>query len=88
MVMKDDFHLVDLISQATTVQRLLNGRSVVEKIAWLSAHGKLSKRERETPEWPDIYEFESKTGIECILILQGDVFRFFVGGHRFSDVEI
>jgi hypothetical protein len=88
IAMKDDFHLVDLISQASAVQRLLNGKSVMEKIAWLSAHGKLSQREKKTTEWPDIYDFETKTGMECILILQGNVFRIFLGDHHFSNVEI
>jgi hypothetical protein len=37
--MKEDFHLIDLISQAGAVQPLLRGKSTEEKIEWLSAHG-------------------------------------------------
>ena len=86
--MKDDFHLVDLISQASAVQRLLNGKSVMEKIAWLSAHGKLSQREKKTTEWPDIYDFETKTGMECISFYKEIYSVFFLEIITFSNVEI
>ena len=35
----DDFHLIDLASQAYAVQRHLRGRPASEKLAWLSERG-------------------------------------------------
>lgn len=39
--MSGTFHLLDLTSQATAVQRLLSRQSEAEKLAWLGAHGRL-----------------------------------------------
>jgi hypothetical protein len=82
--MKDTFHLVDLVSQVAAVQYLLNGKSVAEKLAWLSEHGKLSKMDKKTP--PDTCVFESTTGMECTFVVQGNACRF-VGDHCLSTTE-
>ena len=83
--MKDDFHLLDLVSQAAAVQRILRGKSTTQKLAWLSAHGKVVQVEKKMREWPDTYSFESSTGATCAFILQEDVFRF-VGDHHLFTV--
>jgi hypothetical protein len=85
--MKDNFHLLDLLSQAAAVKQLLNGKTANEKLSWLSTHGKLSQMERRLPEWPDTYLFKSRTGAECFLILQGDILRF-VGDNHLTNIEI
>jgi hypothetical protein len=78
--MERDFHLIDLVSQAGAVQRLLHGKSADEKLAWLSARGKIAKMEKKFAEWPDTYFFTSTTGAECAFVIQGDVLAF-VGDH-------
>jgi hypothetical protein len=85
--MKDDFHLLDLISQAAAVKRLLHGKSANEKLAWLSSRGKITQMEKRMPEWPDTYFFKSATGAECTFILQEDILRF-VGDNHLTNIEI
>jgi hypothetical protein len=84
--MKDDFHLVDLASQADAVQHLLNGKSATEKLTWRSSHGKISRMEKKMPEWPDTYFFESATGVTCGFVVQGNVFRI-LGDHCVTAIE-
>jgi hypothetical protein len=85
--MKDNFHLLDLLSQAAAVKQLLNGKTANEKPSWLSTHDKLSQMEKRLPEWPDTYLFKSRTGAESFLILQGDILRF-VGDNHLTNIEI
>jgi hypothetical protein len=75
--MSDDFHLLDLPSQALAVQRLLSGRPEWEKLAWLSAHGRLVSIETRVPSDCPIYLFESVLGLRCAFFITGDEFVFF-----------
>lgn len=85
--MSDAFHLVDLVSQAAVVQRLLRETSTEEKLSWLSARGKVSKMPKKRSEWPDTYYFESTMGRQCAFVIQGDDFLF-AGDHHFFTVPI
>jgi len=81
------FHLLDLVSQASVIQRLLGGMSIEEKISWLSAHGKVTQLDKKLPEWPDTYHFESTIGIQCAFVIKGDDFLF-VGDNHFFTVPV
>ena len=85
--MEAEIHLIDLVSQAGVVQRSLRGKSAEEKLAWLATRGKITKMEKNMPEWPDTYFFESTMGTECGFVLDGDVFHF-VGDHHLFTVPI
>ena len=63
--MRDDFHLVDLRSQAASVQSLLRGRSGAEKLEWFSLHGSITPRPKEMPDERQSYWFESRMGVAC-----------------------
>jgi hypothetical protein len=78
--MRDDFHLVDLVSQATAVQSLLCGKSADEKIEWLSSHGSLIPVPKRRPDQHQSFWFESQTRVKCAFFLDGDEFVFF-GDH-------
>ncbi len=65
MPVVSDFHLIDLVSQAAAVQRLLRGKSPTEKLDWLAIRGKISHMPSVVPGWPDVYFFESSIGIQC-----------------------
>ena len=78
--MPDTFHLLDLPSQALAVQRHLSGLPAAEKLAWLSAHGRLDPVVTSTPESRPVYRFESTIGLECAFFIDGDQFVFF-GDH-------
>jgi hypothetical protein len=76
----DAFHLLDLPSQALAVQRLLAGRPEAEKLAWLSARGRLVPIETRVPGGRPVYQFESAVGLQCAFFIDGDEFVFF-GDH-------
>ena len=78
--MHADFHLVDLVSQATAVQSLLRGKSADEKIEWLSSHGSIIPVPNQSPNQHQSFRFESQTRVECAFFLDGDEFVFF-GDH-------
>ena len=78
--MSDGFHLLDLPSQAPAVQRLLQGRTEDEKLAWLAAHGQLTQIPIAIPGVRPTYNFVSSIGMECIFFIDGDEFVF-VGDH-------
>ena len=67
---------MDLSSQAVAVERLLQGRTADEKIAWLSEHGKLVPMSKRDPHWPDTYFFESYLGLLCAFFFRGDKLVF------------
>ena len=83
--MKEGFHLLDLVSQAAVVQRLLRGKSTSEKLEWLSARGTVSQMEKKETTWSDTYHFVSTIGAKCTFVIQEDRFRF-VGDHHFFSV--
>jgi len=74
------FHLVDLRSQAASVQSLLRGRTLAEKLEWLSSHGSLTLKPLEFPDERQTFLFESRMGVGCAFFLDGDEFVF-VGDH-------
>ena len=48
--MSEGFQLIDLVSQAGAVRRLLAGKTDSEKLAWLSERGRLDTVAREYPD--------------------------------------
>ena len=78
--MKEDFHLIDLISQAGAVQSLLRGKSTEEKIEWLSAHGTITLKPKTQQNERQSFWFESPTKTTCCFFLDDDEFVF-IGDH-------
>ena len=72
---RDNFHLIDLASQAAAVQALLAGRPPEEKLAWFAAHGKLAAAPGTRPG-PQVYLFESFIGRQCLFFISGDSLVF------------
>ena len=56
--MSEEFHLIDLVSQAGAVWKLLAGKTDAEKLAWLASRGKLEPVIM-TPDRRQTYLFES-----------------------------
>jgi len=77
--MSEDFHLVDLVSQARAVQRILVGTTDTEKLAWLAERGKLEPA-AVRPGGRQIYRFESVNRQEAVFFLDAGEFVF-VGDH-------
>jgi hypothetical protein len=77
-MLRDDheFHLIDLASQAHAVQRLLTGRPVEEKLAWLAERGELSLVSAADGRFPDTYSFRSRLGFEIAFFIRDDRFVF------------
>lgn len=86
-VVVSDFHLIDLVSQAAAVQRLLRGKSPAEKLEWLAMRGKISHLPVVVPGWPDRYFFESSIGMQCAFAFMEDDFFHFCGDHHFFVVR-
>ena len=78
--MRDDFHLVDLVSQAPAVQSLLRGKTVDEKLAWFSSHGTITPKPKTTPDERQCFLFESPARAACCFFIDGDEFVF-IGDH-------
>jgi len=77
--MSQDFHLIDLVSQAAAVQRLLAGKTDSEKLAWLAARGKVEPV-LMTPDGRQTYHFESVTKQEAAFFFDAGELVF-VGDH-------
>ncbi len=75
-----DFHLLDLPSQAIAVQHLLKGQSPEEKVAWLAAHGRVALVPTRIPGTRPTYSFESHIGMQCHFFIDGDEIVF-IGDH-------
>jgi len=84
--MSSNFPLLDLPSQAIAVQRLLMGRAADEKLAWMAAHGELSRVLIRTPDARPTYRFVSTIGMECVFFIDGDQFVF-IGDHTTYTVK-
>jgi len=85
IAMSQDFHLIDLVSQARAVQRLFADKTDSEKSAWLATRGKLEPVVM-TPDGRQTYHFESVTKQEAAfffdageLVFVGDHATFTVG---------
>jgi len=74
--MSQDFHLVDLVSQAQAVQKILAGNSDAEKLAWLANRGKLELLSSEFPDEKQSYHFESAIGREAVFYFDSGEFIF------------
>ena len=70
------FVLMDLQSQALSVERLLRGRTTDEKIAWLTEHGKIALMPKRDPQWPNTYFFETYLGLSCAFFFREDKLVF------------
>jgi len=77
--MSEDFHLIDLISQAGAVRKRLVGKTDSEKLAWLAGQGTLEPVV-VNPDGRQTYRFESSTGQEAVFFFD-DVELVFVGDH-------
>lgn len=84
--MSGAFALLDLPSQAFAVERLLDGRTEVEKLAWLSVHGRLSPVSSAAPGLRPVYLFESVIGLRCCFFIAGDKLVF-IGDNTTYTVE-
>jgi hypothetical protein len=73
--MSEDFHLIDLVSQARAVQSVLVGTTDTEKLAWLAERGKLEPAAMR-PGGRQIYRFESVNRQEAVFFF----FFFFDAG--------
>lgn len=77
--MSEDFHLIDLISQAGAVRKLLAGKTDAEKLAWLASRGKLEPVIM-TPDGRQTYLFESVINREAGFFFDAGELVF-VGDH-------
>ena len=85
--MRDSFHILDLVSQAAAVQRLLKGKPLEDKIAWLSIHGQIRPKAKTSPQEHQVYHFASPLGFTCHFFIHEDRFVF-IGPHTtFSVAE-
>jgi hypothetical protein len=80
------FTLLDVPSQAIAVQRLLRGWSSEEKVAWFSAHGKLTPKPKLRPDEHQTYWFESRIGLQCAFFFSGDKLVF-IGDHTTYTID-
>jgi hypothetical protein len=87
--MTDDFHLLDLVSQAPAVQRILKSKPLHDKIAWLSARGQVTLIIPAGDDWPgrDTYRFTSCLGLTCAFFVVGDQFVFMGDNTTFTVTE-
>jgi hypothetical protein len=72
-----DFQLVDLVSQREAVRQHVKGWSVADIVAWLAAHGELTKRSVSGRE---VFYFQSAVGREAVFFFDSDK-MVFVGDH-------
>lgn len=84
--MSAPFSLIDLVSQAAAVESLLRGRSVEEKLEWLSSHGSITPKPKTRPEEHPVFLFESPTRNKCYFFIDGDRFVF-IGDHTTFTVD-
>jgi len=77
---RDNFHLLDLRSQALAVQRLLKGQMAEQKLAWLAGAGELTLVPVSVPNARPTYRFVSSIGMESFFFIDGDQFVF-IGDH-------
>jgi hypothetical protein len=50
----------------------------------LATHGKVTKVDKKSPDWPDTYHFESATGTQCTFVIRGDEFLLVGDNHLFA----
>ena|ERR1035437_2127193 len=69
--MSDAFHLVDLVSQASAVRRLLSGMTNTEMLAWLSSKGQVDAIPSRYPDQKQAYHFTSVVNREAMFFFDG-----------------
>ena len=74
------FVVVDLISQASAIEKQLAGRSDVEIISWLECKGQIEKLKKQLPQEKQLFRFNSYLGMEAIFFVNNGQF-FFIGDH-------
>ena len=74
--MSDGFQLIDLVSQAPAVRKLLAGNTDSEKLGWLSGHGKLDILTGKHPDEKQSYRFTSVLGREAVFFFDAGEFVF------------
>jgi hypothetical protein len=84
--MSGTFALLDLPSQALAVQRLLRGRTQEEKLAWISARGKVAPIPTTIPGARQLYSFESHIGLQCLFFFYDEEIVF-IGDHTTYTVK-
>jgi hypothetical protein len=84
--MSDGFQLIDLVSQAGAVRKLLDGKTGSETLAWLSEHGQVDVLSNEYPDQKQSYRFTSRLGREAIFFFDVDGLVF-VGDHTAFTVD-
>jgi hypothetical protein len=65
----EQFHLIDLLSQAEAVCAALSGRPQREWLEWIDERGSLTRIEGGGLNNADAYLFRSTIGIECVFVL-------------------
>jgi hypothetical protein len=83
--MSKDLHLIDLVSQAGAVRKLLAGKTDTEKLAWLAMRGRLEPVV-VTPDGKQTYHFTSVANREAAFFLDAGEFVF-VGDHTTFSVS-
>jgi hypothetical protein len=78
--MSESFQLIDLVSQAGAIRKLLLGKTDSEILAWLSGHGQVDVLPREYPDERQSYRFTSRIGREAIFVFDVTGIRL-VGEH-------
>ena len=84
--MDNDFHLLDLPSQVSAVQQILNNCTIEDKLEWLAGHGQLSQFPIADPNFQIHYRFVSFIGRESFFFFLNDEFVF-IGNHTNYVVE-
>ena len=84
--MSDDFHVIDLASQAGAIRKLLRGKTNSETLRWLSEHGEVEALPNEYPDQRQSYLFTSKLGRKVIFLFGADGLVF-VGDHTTFTVD-
>lgn len=84
--MSDGFQLIDLLSQAGAVRKLLAGNTDSEKLGWLSGHGKVEILARKYPDEKQSYRFTSVLGREAVFFFDAGDFVF-VGNNTIFPID-
>jgi hypothetical protein len=64
--MSDSFQLIDLVSQAGAVRKLLAGKTDAETLDWLSSRGQVEILPVQHPDQKQSYRFTSRLGREAV----------------------
>ena len=74
------FQVLDLVSQAITIEEKLEGKSNIEIINWLQQKGKLHRLKKRSTQEKQLFRFNSNIGFEATFWLDNGKF-FFIGDH-------